>query len=71
VTAEVRRLCATTEEAERLRTAVAPDNPEYVRVSVEGSELVIRLTAPSPASARATLEDLLGCLAAAERATSG
>jgi hypothetical protein len=67
VTAEVRRSCASPAEAERLRAAVAADNPEYVRVGVEGSDLVVRLEAPTAASARATLDDLLGCLAAAER----
>jgi hypothetical protein len=39
-------------------------------VTVEGSELVVRLTASSAASARATLEDLLACLKAAERTAS-
>jgi hypothetical protein len=40
-----------------------------VRVEVEGSDLVIRVSASTPSSARATLEDLLACLNAAERAT--
>jgi len=69
VTAEVRRSCGSPAEAERFRVAVAADNPEYVRVTVEGSELVVRVAASAPASARATLEDLLACLGAAERAT--
>ena len=67
MTAVVRRRCASAAEAERLRGAVAADNPAYVSVAGEGSELVVRLTAPSAASARATLDDLLACLGAAER----
>ncbi len=64
----VRRSCASAAEADRLRAAVAADNPPYVRVAVEGTELVVRVRASSAASARATLEDLLACLSAAERA---
>jgi hypothetical protein len=39
-----------------------------VRVDVEGTDLVVRVTSASASSARATLEDLLACLSAAERA---
>lgn len=63
----MRRTCASAAEARRLRAAVAADNPPFVRVEVEGTALVIRVTAASPESARATLEDLLACLSAAER----
>jgi hypothetical protein len=38
-----------------------------VTVEANGSDIEIRLTASSAASARATLEDLLACLRAAER----
>jgi hypothetical protein len=68
VTAVVRRACASTTEADRLRAAVTADNPAFVRVEVEGTTLVVRVTAQSAPSARATLEDLLACLSAAERA---
>jgi hypothetical protein len=68
VTAVVRRTCASRAEAERLRAAVAADNPPFVHVDVEGADLVVQLTAASAASARASLEDLLACLGAAERA---
>jgi hypothetical protein len=68
VTALVRRRCASRSAAERLRDAVSADNPEYVRVEVEGTDLVVRVTATSPASARTTLDDVLACLSAAERA---
>jgi hypothetical protein len=68
VSAVVRRVCASPTEAARLRAAVVADNPEYVRAEVDGADLVLRVAAPSAASARATLEDLLACLGAAERA---
>ena len=64
----VRRSCASAALAERLRAAVAADTPEYVHVDVRGTNLEIQLRAPSAASARATLEDLLACLKAAEGA---
>ncbi|HYA54375.1 MAG TPA: KEOPS complex subunit Pcc1 [Thermoplasmata archaeon] len=56
---------ATT--ARRVADAVRADNPSFVTIAVDGSELEVRLTATSAASARATLEDLLACLRAAER----
>lgn len=68
MSAVVRRACAGPREAEHLRAAVAADNPPYVRAEVEGNDLVVRVVAPSAASARASLEDLLACLGAAERA---
>ena len=46
------------------------DNPSFVTVEAHGSEIEIRLTASSAASARTTLEDLLACLRAAERTAS-
>ncbi len=68
MTVTVLRSCPSRAVAERLAAAVAADNPPYVKVSVEGNALTIRLTARSAASARATLDDLLACLTAAERA---
>jgi hypothetical protein len=67
VTVVVRRRCRDHREAEALRAAVVADNPSYVEVTAEGPVLLVRLTAPSAASARSTLEDLLACLKAAER----
>lgn len=61
------RGCPTRAIAEHLAAAVAADNPPFVLVSVEGTELAIRLTSPSASSARATLDDLLACLQVAER----
>lgn len=63
----VRRHCASAAEARAFRAAVAADNPAYLSVEVVGRELLVRLTAPSAASARATMEDLMACLTAAER----
>ena len=67
MTVVVRHRCRSRTEAERLRAAVRVDDPSFADVAVEEDELVIRLTAPSAARARATLEDLLACLRAAER----
>ncbi len=63
-----RRTCASAEEAERLRRALAVDTPEFVTLAVEGTDLTLRTSAPSARSVRATLEDLIACLQAAERA---
>jgi hypothetical protein len=67
VTVVVRRTYASAAEAERLRRAVAADNPEHVRITVEGAELVVHVAPGRATSVRATLDDLLACLAAAER----
>ncbi|MGB6499805.1 MAG: KEOPS complex subunit Pcc1, partial [Thermoplasmata archaeon] len=67
LTIAVRRRCASAEEARALVASVAADTPDYVVLGVDGSDLEIRLTARSAASARATLEDLFACLKAAER----
>jgi hypothetical protein len=67
VSALVRRHCGSAEEAHRLAAAVAADNPPHVRARAEGTVLMIRVSAASPASLRATLDDLLACVQAAER----
>ena len=66
----MRRSFATPAQARVLRDAVAADTPDFVRLSVEGSALEIRLSARSAESARATLEDLFACLKVAERTAS-
>jgi hypothetical protein len=48
--------------------ALAADQPEYVRAERDGPTLRFLVLAPSAASARATIEDLLACLQSAERA---
>lgn len=69
MTVEVRRRGGSERAARALLDSVRADTPDFVHLAVEGSELVIRLEAKSAASARATLEDLLACLKAAESAT--
>jgi hypothetical protein len=63
----VRRTYPSAEAAERVRRAVAADDPSYVRGSIVGATLEYRLEAMAAASARATLDDLLACVSAAER----
>lgn len=63
----VERSCRTPAEARALRDAVAVDTPPFVRLRCRGRTLRIELRARSAASARATLDDLLACLRAAER----
>ena len=70
MTVTVRHRCARRSLAEALRRAVIADNPSYVAVTTEGTELVVRVTARSAASARTTLDDLMACLSAAERAVA-
>jgi transcription factor Pcc1 len=65
----VRRACRSPQAARALRDAVIADTPDFVTLRVHGSYLTVRLKASSAASARATLDDLLACLGAAERAT--
>jgi hypothetical protein len=67
VTVTVRRTCRSTAEARALLESVRADTPGFVELGVDGASLTIRLVAPSAASARATLEDLVACLQAAER----
>lgn len=43
------------------------DSPSYVHLTVEGSDLVVRTAASSARTVRATFEDLLACVQAAER----
>ena len=66
----IARTAASPEEARALWTAVIADNPEFVEGGVEGSTLSIQVRAPSARSLRATLDDLLAALAAAERSAA-
>ena len=67
MTVTLRRSYPTSDEAARIAAAVGADNPDFVRVTTEGRELRVEVRAPSPASARATLDDLVACLQVAER----
>ena len=70
MTVTVRHRCGSRGLAEALRRAVVADNPSYVAVTTEGFDLVVRVTASSASSARTTLDDLMACLSAAERAAA-
>lgn len=54
--------------AARIWRSVVADNPGFVSGRLTGDRLVIEVSHPSPASLRATLDDLIACIAAAERA---
>ncbi len=70
MTVRLRRRCASPDEAERLRAAVVADNPSFVGVSTDGADLLVSVAAASASSVRATIDDLLACLGAAERAAA-
>lgn len=54
-------------EARRLAAALEADHPTQLTWHVRGRVLEFTFTAPTPESARATGDDLLACLSAAER----
>ncbi len=66
MTVEIRRTWPSADIAARIARAVAVDNPEYVEVRAQGAELIVRVRSSSAASARASVDDLLACLHAAE-----
>ncbi|MCI4330318.1 MAG: hypothetical protein L3K19_00520 [Thermoplasmata archaeon] len=63
----LRRRYASEEVAERLLRALEADQAGYVHAERDGSELRFAVRSEEPRQARATLEDLLACLSAAER----
>ena len=63
----MRRSFSRPEDAAALLAAVQADTPEFVRLSLDGPSMEIRLSARSAASARATCEDLFACLKVAEK----
>lgn len=67
---ELRRTWSSPEIAARIAQAVAADNPEYVRATAEGATLVLRVRSTSAASARASVDDLLACVRAAEQSVA-
>ncbi len=67
MTVGLRARCADARTARALRDAVRADTPGFVRLEVRGPLLEIRLRPATAASARATVDDLLACLKAAER----
>ncbi|MCI4362849.1 MAG: hypothetical protein L3K13_00875 [Thermoplasmata archaeon] len=67
VEVELERTYASEREAEELRCALEADRPSYLRTERTGATLRFGVSAPSAASVRSTLDDLLAALAAAER----
>ncbi|HEV2317677.1 MAG TPA: KEOPS complex subunit Pcc1 [Thermoplasmata archaeon] len=67
MTVRLERTYASADAAQRLEKALRADAPPNLVAQVEGATLRFVLTSPTAASARATLEDLLACLAAAEK----
>ena len=67
MTVRLERRYDSANQAERLRAALAADDPEFLRSGTDGPTLWITVEAPSAASARTTLEDAIACLQAAER----
>jgi len=67
VTVELRRTWPSAEIAAHIAQAVAADNPEYVEARAQGADLILRVRSTSAASARASVDDLLACVRAAEQ----
>jgi hypothetical protein len=63
----LRRQYGSATAARRLAAALEADQPEHLTFHVRGRVLEFEFTAPTPESARATGDDLLACLSAAER----
>ena len=63
----LRRQYGSAAEARRLAAALEADHPEHLTWHVRGRVLEFGFTALTPESARATGDDLLACLSAAER----
>lgn len=63
----LRRRYRTSAEARRLAEALRADQPDHLTWRVRGRVLEFQFAASTPESARATGDDLLACLSAAER----
>ncbi|MFZ0831443.1 MAG: KEOPS complex subunit Pcc1 [Thermoplasmata archaeon] len=63
----LRRRYSSAAEARRLAAALEADQPAHVTWHVRGRDLEFTFSGPTPESARATGDDLLACLSAAER----
>jgi hypothetical protein len=64
--AVLRLRCRDSGEAERVRRSLAPDDAAHAVLRVEGATLVVEAGAPAALGLLRTLDDLLGCLRAAE-----
>ena len=63
----LRRQYSSPAEARRLAAALEADHPDGLAWRARGRVLEFDFTARTPESARATADDLLACLSAAER----
>lgn len=64
--AALRVRCRSTEEAERLRRALAADDPGQASIRRDGPVLLLAAESSTALGLLRTLDDLLGCLRAAE-----
>lgn len=64
----LRRAYPSARVAAQLRAAITVDGGDGLTIGLRGPTLTMRLVSTEPATARATLDDLLACLGAAERA---
>lgn len=67
-TATLRLAFATPEEAARVAAALRPENGDHVSIVQEGAILVATAEATSPLSLLHTLDDVLACAGAAQKA---
>ena len=67
MTVEIERRYPSAAVAERIVRALAADQPTFVTTERDGAKVRFRIAEGSPRSLRATLEDLLICVQAAER----
>ncbi|HEV2166020.1 MAG TPA: KEOPS complex subunit Pcc1 [Thermoplasmata archaeon] len=63
----IARSYGTADLAERVVGAVSVDDPGAVEIARSRDRVVLEVRGTDPASVRRTLDDLLACLAAAER----
>ncbi|MFA5944269.1 MAG: hypothetical protein WC876_07380 [Candidatus Thermoplasmatota archaeon] len=64
--AVLRLTCRDSGEADRLRRSLAADDAGHARLRVDGGVLVIEAEASSALGVLRTVDDVLGCLRAAE-----
>lgn len=64
--AVLRLRCRDSGEAERLRRSLAADDAGHAALRVEGATLVVEADSATALGVLRTLDDLLGCLRAAE-----
>ncbi len=67
MTVEIERRYPSAAVAERILRALAADQPAFVTSERSGTLVRFRVSEGSAQSLRATLEDLLACVQAAER----